>query len=247
MEINLEPTVDMKNHKFKLSVIVTGALLLLAGCSTTSSWPPVTDDGLVRVDHKRSRANAIYILEEADFTGYQRIQLDEPSIAFRKYWKQDINSSRTLNRISDADMEKMIAKGKELLIEQFTKELEKGGYAVVSESGLDVLKVKPSLVDLDVYAPDPDNMANTWTRTYTRGAGEATLNLELYDSVSGQLLGRVIDRKIDDDATYMSRIPRSQTTNIADARMAFASWARMLVKGLGEAKLGNLKPVVVEE
>ena len=235
----------MKAHR--ISLLLVGSLLLLTACETTSPWPAVSDDGLTRVDHKRAKANAIYVLDGADFTGYQRMQLEEPSIAFRKYWKEDINSSRTLNRITDKDMEKMIARGKELLTEQFTKELEKGGYAVVAESGPDVLRVKASIVDLDVYAPDPNNTAGAWVQTYTRGAGEATIHLELYDSVTGQLLARAIDREIDDDATYMSSIPRTQSTNINDARRGFSDWARMLVKGLEEAKLGNLKPVPVEE
>jgi hypothetical protein len=223
------------------------ACILVTGCTTSpSSWPAVSDDGLTRVDHKRSSANAVYIQDGTDFSGYEKIMLVEPSIAFRKYWKDDVNSSRRLDRITDADMEKMITRGKQLLTEEFTKRLEKGGYAVVDQSGPDVLEVKASVVNLDVYAPDPDNIANTWTRTYTRGSGEATLILELYDSVSNQLLARAIDRRVDDQS-YMSRIPRSQTTNIADARFAFSSWAGMLVKGLEEAKLGTFKPVAVEE
>ena len=228
--------------KKSIILLLSGsALVLLAACTASSNWPDVSDDGLVRVEHKKSRANAIYVLKDADFNGYEKIKLEEPSIAFRKYWKEDINSSRTLSRISDRDMEKMIARGKKLLTEEFTKRLEKGGYKVVNEGGANVLEVKPSIVDLDVYAPDPSNLSNAWTQTYTRGSGEATLILELYDSMTNQLLARVIDRKVDQDS-YISRIPRTQASNIADARRAFNEWARMLAKGLDEAKLGSLKP-----
>ena len=111
---------------------------------------------------------------------------------------------------------------------------------MVSEAGPDVLEVKPSIINLDVYAPDPDNLSSAWTQTYTRGSGEATLILELYDSISNQLLARAIDRKVDSESNF-SRIPRTQATNVADARYAFSNWASLLVKGLDEARLGNLK------
>lgn len=209
-------------------------VLLLAACSTTSKYPEVSHDGLVRQPSKR--ADAVYVLPGADLSGYTKVTLLEPQIAFRKYWQSDINSSRTVNRISDKEMDKMIATGKELLIEQFTKELEKGGYSVVTESGPDVLAVKPAIVDLDVYAPDPNNMSGIWMDTYARGSGEATLYLELYDSVTDQLLLRAIDTKRDDTDPMSWRIPRTQASNIQDARWAFSDWARMLVKGLKQAK-----------
>ena len=42
----------------------------------------------------------------------------------------------------------MIARGKELLVEEFTKELVKGGYAVVTTPAEDVLAIRPAIIDL---------------------------------------------------------------------------------------------------
>lgn len=142
-----------------------------------------------------------------------------------------------MRHISDSDMEKMIAEGKKLLTEEFTKELTKGGFAIATEIGPDVLVIRPSILNLDIYAPDPNNTAGMWTKTYTDGAGEATMVLELYDSVTRQLLVRAFDEKVGSMDGFGWRVgQRTQFTNINDARMAFGDWAIMLVEGLKRAK-----------
>lgn len=217
-------------------VLIVSSLLLLTACTSTP-YPEVSHDGLVRVE--KSKADAVYLLPGADLGEYTKINLLEPQIAFRKYWQQDVNSGRTFNRINEGDMVRMIETGKHLLVEQFARELEKGGYAVVDSPGPDVLAVKAAILDLDMTAPDPNNAAGIWANTYARGAGQATLQLELYDSVSGQLLVRAFDRKYEQDDGFGWRIPRTQATNIQDARRAFSDWARMLVKGLNQAKTNS--------
>jgi len=215
-------------------LLALGCLLGLGGCAAPSSLPEVTSDGLARV--KDVEADAVYLLPGAQLSGYTKLALLEPQLAFRKDWLSNTNSSRRLNRITDSDVQKMLATGKELLVEEFTKELTKGGYTLVKEAGADVLAVKIAVLNLDVYAPDPDNMAGAWTKTYTNGSGEATLAVELFDSVTGQLLVRAFDHKSNADGGYSWRIPRTQMSNRNDARWAFESWAEMLVKGLNRAK-----------
>lgn len=220
-------------RKITLPILGLPVLLLLAACTTTQ-YPDVSHDGLVRVE--KSKADAVYHLPEADLGGYNKVMLLEPQISFRKNWQQDTNSGRSLNRISDQEMVQMIDNGKRLLAEQFTRELEKGGFPVVDKAGPDVLAVKPAIIDLDVTAPDPNNNAGVWVTTYSRGAGEATLQLELYDSVSRQLMVRAFDRKYDQGDGFDWHMPRTQASNIQDARLAFSEWARMLVKGLKQAR-----------
>jgi hypothetical protein len=207
--------------------------MFLTAC-TTSKYPDVSHDGLIRVAD--SKADAVYKLPGASLAGYDKVLILEPQISFRDYWQQDMNRSGSFNRISDEDMMKMIERGKVLLVEQFSEELEKGGYPVATKAGPGVLAIKPSIIDLDVTSPDPGNTAGIWVETYSRGAGEATLQLELYDSVSSQLLVRAFDRKYEMDDGFSWRFPRTQATNIQDARRAFSSWARMLVRGLDQAK-----------
>jgi len=219
--------------KICFSVLGLPWLLLLSAC-TTSPYPEVSHDGLIRVE--KAKADAVYLLPGADLSTYSKITLLEPQIAFRSGWQQAINSGRTVDRISDDDMVRMIETGKPLLIEEFTKELEKNGFAVVDEAGPGILAVKPAIIDLEMTAPDPNNTAGVWVETYASGTGEATLQLELFDSVTGQLLVRAFDRKDDRNDGFGWRIPRTQVSNIQSARRAFADWARMLAKGLQQAK-----------
>jgi Protein of unknown function (DUF3313) len=215
-------------------LIAIGFMLGFAGCTTAPTLPDVTPEGLTRV--KDAQADVVYVLPTAQLGKYTKVALLEPRIAFRAGWQSDTGSGNLMNRISDSQMQKMIELGKKLLTEEFTKELTKGGFAVVTTVGPDVLAVKASIVNLDVRAPDPDNLGGMWTKTYTDGAGEATLSLELYDSVSAQLLAQAVDHKSDDHNGYSWRISRDQNTNINDARAALGSWAEMLVKGLKRAE-----------
>jgi hypothetical protein len=213
----------------QFTLILSG--LALVACNTTSKYPDVSPDGLTRVESKR--ADAVYVRPDASITGYTKIALVEPHISFRKNWQSD-QSFR--NRVTDEDMAEMIEFGKRLLSEEFIKELQKGGYEVVTEPGPDVLVVKPAIIDLDIFAPDPGNTSGIWVTTYSDGSGRATLWLELYDSVTMQLLVRAYDTKSNENDGFNWRIPKTQASNIRDARFAFQDWAKMLVKGLDAAK-----------
>lgn len=236
----------MKNpimHHFPTKLIV--ATLLLAGWTTTgfeshgsagSSLPEITHDGLVRIPN--TRAGAVWERPEADLSVYKRIALLEPEISFRKNWRDEVNANRMISdRVTGKDMEKMIVEGKQLLYEEFAKELKKAGFAVVTESGDDVMVVRPVLLDLQITAPDPNNTGDIWGSTYSNGGGAATLVIEIYDSVTKQILVRASDAKSSANqgaASWM--MPRSQGTNVASARNAFADWAGMLIRGLNEAQ-----------
>jgi hypothetical protein len=119
--------------------------------------------------------------------------------------------------------------------EIFAKVLEEGGYVVVDEPGDDVLALEPSIVDLDVRAPDISMRQPGITRTYVASAGEMTLNMALFDSGSNSQIGRVIDRR-----RAMERGQQlqwsSSITNRQEANIMFRSWANALLDALNEAK-----------
>ena len=141
-----------------------------------------------------------------------------------------------MNKISDRDMEKMIARGKELFDKEFKKVLEKKGYPVVDEIGSDTLIVRPAIINLDIYAPDPDNTNGMWNKVYTDGAGQATLYVELFDGPSSQILAKAYDHKDGSMSGASWRMPRTRSSNINDARNAMNDWANALVNGLERAK-----------
>lgn len=226
----------------KVSILGSALVIALSATSLQAKrqkMPDTTADGLLLIK-KAKGADYVYALEEADLSIYNRIILLEPNIAFRKHWQDDINSGRTIDRISDSDMEAMIAGGKEIFMKQFTKTLDKKKYPIAEKPEGDVLLVKATIANLEINAPDPDRTNGTWTKIYTEEAGEATLIIELYDSVTGQILIRAIDHQEIGEQFGMP-IARTQFTNINDARDVFDMWAKALARGLDNAKKAKSK------
>src|SRR6478735_157030 len=217
-----------------LRLAALGSMLVWAARAHAAAAPETTPDGLALV--KKTSADLVYRRPDVSFAGYTKILLVEPTIAFRKHWQTGVNLETPARPVSDDDMQKIITRGKELLLEEFATELTKAGYTLASGRGPDVLAVKPMILDLDVFAPEPGNLPATMANTYTKGVGEATLVVELFDSPSGQLLARAFDKKSSEDNRSTWTVPRNQASNTADARRAFADWAGMLATGLDRAK-----------
>lgn len=116
--------------------------------------------------------------------------------------------------------------------EVFTKELVDSGYAMADEPGEDVLLVKPAIVDLDVTAPDIQT--SSLTRSFSESAGEMTLNLELFDSLTDDKIAKATDRKRDNYRGYLEW--RTSVSNRSDAKRMMRGWAKALTSTLDEAR-----------
>lgn len=189
-----------------------------------------THDGLVLVPDRK--VAAAYADPEADFGIYNKIMILDCYVAFKKDWQRDQKRTGSRISVSSNDMDRIKAGVAELFREVFTEELSKdGGYEIVDTAGDDVLLVRPAIIDLDVEAPDLGTAGRT--RTYTTTAGAATLFIELYDSVTGDILARAADRKeartMGGYLTYSNRV-----TNTADARRMMRKWAKLLRERLDE-------------
>ena len=115
----------------------------------------------------------------------------------------------------------------------FVKTLQDGGYDVVEELAEDVLLVRPAIINLDVNAPDTPTAGRS--TTYTSSAGEMTLYLEIYDSVTGDLLAKALDRRFD-SARGGYYTWTNSVTNKAAAERILKGWAEILLDALNEAK-----------
>ena len=151
-------------------------------------------DGLLRVE--RPKFDVAYVDPDADFSVYSKFMILEPGIAFKKNWKREHGN------VSNSDMERIRRRLAALFTEVFTDVLEDAGYPVVSAPGDDVLLVRPALVDLDISAPD--TLSSGRSRTFVTGAGAMTLYVEAYDSVTGAILARAIDRKAARDTGHFN-------------------------------------------
>ncbi len=188
----------------------------------------VTYDGLERVEG--ARVYAAYITPEADFSVFKRVAILDPFVAFRSNWRRDQNRSRSRN-VRASDMERIKTDVSALFRDVFIERLEAAGFEIVTVSGEDVLVLRPAIVDLDVTAPETRTAGRS--RTYTASAGAATLFIELFDSVSGDILGRAVDRQASRRAggmmTWSNRV-----SNRAEARRMIGRWADQLIAFLGE-------------
>jgi len=217
-------------------------LMLIFGFTTmTSVWakkdlPAVNDEGMELV--KNSDLATVYADPGADLSIYNRIMLLDATVAFKKNWKRNQNRSNSL-KVKDSDMVKIQQEVADLFSEVFTQELVDGGYAITDEVGEDVLLVKPAIVDLDVTAPDIPSP--TRSRAYSESAGEMTLNLELYDSLTNDKIAEATDRKSDVIGGRMEW--RTSVSNRADARRMMTSWAQALRSALDEARASAVPTV----
>jgi len=173
----------------------------------------------------------IYADPDADLGIYSRIWLKDATVAFKKNWMRDQNRN-TAMRVRTRDMEKIQEDVATLFREVFTRELVDGGYDLVEEAGDDVLIVVPAIVDLDVIAPDIQRAGRT--SSFSESAGEMTLNLELFDSLTNDKIARATDRKRDYDRGYIEW--RTSVSNRAVARRFMTTWAQALKSALDDAK-----------
>ncbi len=175
------------------------ACFMVVGAVAGATDAPDNWDGLVQI--KPKRMDMVYVLPGADFRPYSKVMLDETEVAFRKDWLKNMNDTRSVSRkIDDDEAAKIMAAASSNFSDVWTKALEKAGYQVVTTPGPDVLRLSPAIADLYINAPD--TMEAGRVRTYTAEAGEATLILEVRDSRTNALLGRVVDRR---ETRYVGR------------------------------------------
>jgi hypothetical protein len=210
-----------------LSVVVlvlSVALLAVAPVlSAEEAAVQPTFDNLVPV--KDAKMALAYIDPDADFSVFKRVAILEPFVAFRSNWQRDQNRSRSRN-ISARDMERIKADVATLFERVFTERLEAAGYEVVDGASEDVLLVRPAIIDLDITAPDTRTAGRS--RNFTASTGAATLYIQLFDSVSGDIIGRAADRQAARRAGGSLSWSNS-VTNTADARRMMGGWADNLV------------------
>jgi hypothetical protein len=227
----------MHNRLFAAAAAASLAFgsLALAGagpaCAADAAW-----DGLVEA--QSPRIDLVYLLPGADFRGYTKVMLDRPEVAFRRDWLRNYNSGGRgiSSRISESELQRVIEGAETAGANIFAEAFAKGGYPVVTAPGADVLRVRTGVLNVSVRAPDRQTAGRS--SSFAAEAGDATLVVEVRDSVSGEILGRAVDQRIAGDATVGNR---SRSTNRADFRDLARAWAKLSVRGVSELK--TLSPV----
>ena len=191
--------------------------------------PEVTVEGLQLI--KDSNLTLVYAEPGIDLRQYSKINLDDAYIAFRKNWRRDQNRHHP-QKVNAKDMARMKAELSSLFREVFSRTLLEGGYELVTERAEDVLLIKPAIINLDVFAPD--TMDANRGSSFSETTGEMTLYLELYDSVTDDLIAKALDRNEDRRTGYFQW--QNRVTNRAAANRILQVWANVLKQGLDEAR-----------
>jgi len=217
------------NVKRSLLLIATACLLSGPSLAKKEELPAVSHDGLEL--RKGKVADVVYVRPGVDFSRYKRFAILEVPVAFSKDWERERKGG--VDRVSQKDMDEMKAGLSAEFLKIFTDELQnKGGYTIVTEGAEDVLILRPAIIDLEVTAPD--NMSPGRSYTMSESAGAMTLYLEIYDSVTGQILARAVDRQTDRGTGMIQW--QNKVTNRAEADKILRRWASALRARLDEVR-----------
>jgi hypothetical protein len=216
------------SYILRFAAILFTGLLYCAGAAA-GRLPEVTPDGLHLV--KQTDFGAVYLKPGAKFGQYDKVAVLECFVAFQHDWVQNMNTQMANSITPD-----MVQHIKQALAAQimkvFKQQLSHAGYTVVDDAARDVLVLRPAIIDLQVQAPDPMSQSGV---VYAQGAGQGTLYLELYDSVSSELLARVVDTEVaqnqGDTFGYQAAIQ-----NLVEADAVLKKWADRLVQFLKAAR-----------
>ena len=220
--------------KKTLGVCWFAAFLTAAGCA---SGPPAIDtspDAEVTFDGLRSvvntRADAAWARPDTDFSVYTKVMLQGAGIEYRPGGEA---GRTTISRGRGGPYEvteSQKARLQNIVIEAFASELtESDQYEVVQEPGPDVLLVRGALLDVVSYVP-PEAIEPR-TNVFLSQVGEATLVIELRDSITEAILARAVDRRAAESAGGMMTAS-NRVTNTAEVRRLANRWARQLREGL---------------
>ncbi len=212
-----------------ITLLLATFLPLSAAAKEDKQPPPMTEDGLKLVEN--SEWGLVYVEPGASLEGYERVTLLDTYVAFKKDWRREQNRYDRGIRVTQNDMDRIKTRLADEFREVFSEVIQDAGYPVVDGAAEDVLLLRPAIINLDVQAPDT-NQAGV-SRTYAESAGEMTIYLEIYDSVTGDLLAKGMDRKADRQAGYMQWQSRVQNTQAA--RTILKGWAESIVQALDKA------------
>lgn len=186
-----------------------------------------TDDGLVPV--KVKNIEKAYKRPGASLKGYTSILLRPVTVAFNKNWNP---RDYGVLGLKSEEVEHIRTELSKLAGETFSRVLSKGGYAIATAPGENVLDVQAEIVDLIVNGIEPRGAAAV--HVYVKSAGEMRILANLRDSVTGTLLYRTSDMQRAEEYDQLEWA--NSVFNRVEAQRVLATWARQLKSALDVAK-----------
>ena len=217
----------------KTPILLSFCAIFVTGCASpppsinTGPDAEVTFDGLYEVIN--SRADKAWAAPGLDLSGYTKLMLVGAGVEYRPGG----NTGRTYMARSRGGpyevTEDQKARFEQTVTDAFRQELARSErFMIVDEPGPDVLMIRGALLDVVSYVP-PDNIPGR-IDVYLTSVGEATLVIELRDSITGAIMARAIDRQAADD--MVGGLESNRVTNRGEIRRVVQRWARSLREGM---------------
>ena len=182
--------------------------------------------GLVRIDN--ARFAMAWVDPDIDLTQYSKIMPGGAEFEFRNVQKTSAMAARRSNEsefwISDTDKQRLV----DLVSDTFTEELQRSEhFTFTEEAGPDTMIITGALHDIVSRVPPEDvGRSEIWLRSL----GEATLIIELRDSLSNEVIYRAVERRAVESQSQMIRAHTA--TSWAEVRRWARRWATRLREGL---------------
>lgn len=223
----------------KLSVLCVAALAV--GCASgpsidTSAEAVLSFDGLTPI--KNSRFAQAWIDPDVDLKNYTKVIPGGAEFEFRAVKETNqVSSMRRSNQsefwISEENQQRLV----DTVTEIFDEELKKSKYfEVVEERGPDALIIIGAMHD--IVSRVPPQMVGRG-EVFLSSVGEATLIIELRDSLSGETIYRAVDRRNMNSMGQTSGMRANSVTAWSEVRRLASRWATRLVEGLDSIHEGE--------
>ena len=199
------------------STLLLGVTLASAASRGKSDVAPVTEDGLHRVDD--SPFAAAWTKPGIDLRGYDKLLLQPVGIQFRDVKDPGLRKGATDFPLDEEQKRKL----EEIIFQALVDKLaESKRFELTDQPGPGVLAASGALIDVVSHVPEEPIGRGA---TFVKSLGEATLVMELRDSITNELYARAADRR----AAEPNVPTRSNAvSNRSEVRRAALRWATML-------------------
>jgi hypothetical protein len=184
-------------------------------------------DGLVRVPSRRS--GGVFREPGWPFAQYQRLIVEPVTVTFIKDWERNHEKE-----VSDKEIRRIRDEASKIFREEFARELiQRGKYRFSDEAAADVLIVVPTITELDIPAPESDNLDKD---SFAPRSVGLRVTGELRDATTNRLIGRV-DTFAGGDRYGINELrPVNRGTNAHEIRSGIRQWTALLREALNVAK-----------
>lgn len=208
------------------------AAVAVSGCSTAPATIQQGPNAEVSYDGLHAVDNSIFKLAwadpEIDFSRYKKVMPGGAFFEYRAVKKTSstyrANSSTQEFWIDDASKEKLKEESSAIFREEIAKSTR---FETTDSPGPDVLIIRGGLHDIMSRVPPQQAGRND---VYLRSVGEATLILEVVDSMSDEVIFRAVERRSAESAS--GGMVANSVTTWTEVRRMLRRWAVTLRSGL---------------